>query len=657
MEKLLDGAWKHLADIRRATANIAEKEEEKAKDQMLHILKSVELELERTHAEHDHDIQQIIQRVEEEATERIHCAAAEMEEHIRELEVEIFRASCAKMEEEWSLRENALKEEFHSVLSAELERQHNNLSDEYEAALIEREMEMKSKQEELEYRKMKICETHQAELDDMRRKLDEVAEVIWKEANEAAMLKVSEGLEHAGNQCRCKDDEISKLREELSKLKALLNDKELDLRNSMKKLEDSEESFRDFANELNDRHRSKMEEISEDARALLHENDELHEAMRELESRNATLQDELKQVKSDYRSLKEEFLHQNDFISNINRERNDESHRNEGDLSIQNELKEQLKKKTSENQELSTMLEKQHKRIIELSLEVKDETLKSSKLSSDLESLQQKKKHLEEVFSSLEKKCADAMDNLQLVKQEKLKLSAEMEEKLNEKDNLLRENLLHHQKIVDTIKEESQSTIQSLKQSFYKQSISGDVGHASFEKLTSECNELRSRILMLQRENFRLESDLVDARDQVRFTTRTGSILQEESKHYDKDMQQVISENDAELQKLCDENTALKEMIKMMRNEMETVASKHDETPSGKINDESTQEESKGTLQKQVEQYRSYLNLLLRVETTSGYIPHRHRWRAAREEEICFLRKQYTELNHVIDKMRRENMR
>ncbi len=644
-----------MADIRRATANIAEKEEEKAKDQMLHILKSVELELERTHAEHEHDIQQIIQRVEDGAADRIQCMAAEMEERMRDVEVEIFKESCMKMEEEWFLRENALKEEFHSMLSTELDRQRNILADEYKAALKDREMEMKSKEEEFETREMQICETHQAELDDLRQKLEEVTSEIWKEADNAAMMKISEGLEHAKDQCRYKDDEIAILQMELSKVQALLEEKGIHLQNCMKKLEDSEASFRDFANELNDRHRSQMEEISDDARALLNENVEVHKLLRESESRNISLQDELKTLKSNYNSLKEEYLNQNVFIDNVNLERKEDSNRNEVQQSFQNGLKEQLRQKTSENQELSTMLDKQHKRIHELSLEIKDETLKSSKLRSDIVSLQQKEKQLQEACSSLEMKYMEAMDNVQSLKQEKLELTAEMEEKLKEKDNLLRENFLQHRQIVDTVKEESQSRIQSLKESFYKQSIAGDSGYASFEKLTSECTELRSKILMLQRENFRLECDLVDARDQVRLSTRSASILQEPPKHYDKDTQQIISERDSELQKISNENNALKEMIKMMRMEMETVAS-NDATTSENDNG-STHGLSTALLQKQVEQYRSYLNLLLRVESTSGNAPRRDRWRAAREEEISFLRRQLIEMNHAVDEMRQENIR
>ena len=646
MEKLIDGAWMHLAEIRRAAADAAQQEEAKSKEQMLQVLKSVEFELQKTQRENDCVIQDIIQRVESQAADQIECAKKEMNQKMSQLEDEIFQVAYSKMQEEWALREDNLKDEFHTIYSTELERQHTNLAAEFECIIREKDSEMKNRQEGMKSKLADIELSHRTQLDSMNEKMKQVAEEIWREANEAASEKVSKGLAMAEEQCQSKDGDIEMLLEDRAKLRELLQEKESCLQENIDNLNSVEKSFHKAAKEFNDRHQTEIAEFSEQAKFLMHENKNLQNAHNSLKSENDTLKGELVRFRSQHEALETAYCDQRDLLRSLDHDKKQSTSCISDALSCKQLLEHQLMDLKAENKELSATLQKQHRRIHELSLEHKKDALKASKLSTELESLQKKNKQLTNECSSIKKKYADDVENASALRRE-------MDSRLKQKDILLAETISQHRHTLGDIKEEAKSRIDALKESHYRQSLS-DADHSGFEKLTNECNNLRSRVLVLQRENFRLESDLVDAKELMRQSSLNRNHLHDVAKHRNKDSESEHTENEVQVQKINDENNALKEMINMMRREMETaVLNNADATDD----DDVPMQKSALVLEKQLVQCRSYLNLLLKVGDNIGHVSLRNQWRTSRDEEVAFLRLNYQEQNQVLDEMRQEILR
>jgi hypothetical protein len=137
-------------------------------------------------------------------------------------------------------------------------------------------------------------------------------------------------------------------------------------------------------------------------------------------------------------------------------------------------------------------------------------------------------------------------------------------------------------------------------------------------------------LLELQRSNYRLESDLMDA--------KRASQAKEDTLAADKSAANV---DQLQLQQ---ENHSLKQIITMMRKEMEQLS------PEDKSNnDEAVPSCYILALEHQLVQCRAYLDILLK--------PRDFRSRAGGEDELHFLRTRYRELHEVLDQVRDENLK
>jgi predicted nucleic acid-binding Zn-ribbon protein len=160
--------------------------------------------------------------------------------------------------------------------------------------------------------------------------------------------------------------------------------------------------------------------------------------------------------------------------------------------------------------------------------------------------------------------------------------------------------------------------------------LHGDQGEARRRSVadSNECHHLRSRMLELQRSNYRLESDLMDA--------KRASQAKEDTLAADKSALNV--------DQLQQENHSLKQIITMMRKEMEQLS------PEDKSNDDEAVPSSYIlALEHQLVQSRAYLDILLKSRD--------FRSRAGGEDELHFLRTRYRELHEVLDQVRDENLR
>ena len=79
LQQIICEKEKELAQIRQAAADAAQHQEEEARGHVLHVLESMELEMEHARQESEHAIKDAIQQVESDATANIERAKREME--------------------------------------------------------------------------------------------------------------------------------------------------------------------------------------------------------------------------------------------------------------------------------------------------------------------------------------------------------------------------------------------------------------------------------------------------------------------------------------------------------------------------------------------------------------------------------------------------
>ena len=139
-----------LAQMRKAAIDAAQHQ----------ALEMMKLEMEHAHQENELTMREAIQRVESEAVAGIESAKQEMEHHVQQREAEMFEAASLKMEEEWTSREEYLCKEFQTVLSTELKGQHDKLSNQYEAELIQKDNATKAYEDSKNYQLANIEENY-----------------------------------------------------------------------------------------------------------------------------------------------------------------------------------------------------------------------------------------------------------------------------------------------------------------------------------------------------------------------------------------------------------------------------------------------------------------------------------------------------------------
>lgn len=641
--QLISDKEQELLQLKLAAEDAAHRQEEEVREQMLQDLKAMEIEFERVQLENERVIKDEIQKVNNDAAARVETMQQQMESSIKYVEDETIRSTVLEMEREWVMREDNLKEKFRALLSDELEAQRDTLSKDFLSTLHQKDKELKRKEQTSELHLQQLQQDHQRDLVTMKRDLEALAEDIWKSATEqsdaVAEEKLSKVVTITEQECQTKDDQIAMLIEERSTLQTLVHERERQLQDSIHQLDEMESTLKDVASEVNARHNNEKSQLSDEIANLLNDYDQLRKAFHCVEYDNDSLKEEVVQLKLKLKSLEAKCSEQRNILNTLDN-RKDETNNRIGEISSCKQLFEaQLFDLKRENKELSSELEKRNARICELSIENKQLTEKSSTLSTTVDDLREKNHNLNSECSSLKRQFDDTAARVETLLREKRDYEKEVEKRIQQKDVLLNETLANHKRALETVRGRVDARSEPVVVHLHGNNTNGG-GNASrdvyssnthgSERLSRECNGLRSRVLELQRENHRMESELSGAR-QKRGPT---------------------SESDFDTKKLTAENNSLKQIIAMLRKEMENVSINNAE--SSDHDGDKVSQLSVSALEQQLIQCQLYLDLLLEAKSMDNRAAT---WRASTDEEVPFLRSKFQELHQVIDELRGENLR
>jgi chromosome segregation ATPase len=327
--------------------------------------------------------------------------------------------------------------------------------------------------------------------------------------------------------------------------------------------------------------------------------------MKEVRSENERLTEEVDHCKMTIRSLEIKYNDQKRLVDTVDVSRSESTSRI-NELKACNELLErQMMDLTSENKTLVAEKEKQRILITDLSSE-------NEKQSTTIGELRQTNERKTAKCNSLEQSLVESREQITSLEQEKKVHTVQTNHLIDTKERHHSELINVYEQKLAASKDEAATAIKSAQ---------NDVN-----ALSSECNNLRSRILQLQRDNFRLEHELMDAQQQKQ---RQGN--------FSDDTNAKLEGANHEAEKLREENKALKEVINMMRNEMESAVSEESRA-------EATDETA--LLERQLSLCRSYLDLLLNSSNK----------RLTKYDELSFLRTKNRELLSVIDELRHEGL-
>jgi hypothetical protein len=594
-----------LARIRQAAVDATLQQEEKAKSQLIQVIESMEIEMERTRRESEI----IIHQIREEAAASIKRAKTEARELILLKEEEMFAAARLKMEADWTQRENCMRDELNLVFTTELENQRTELILHYEAIIHDLNRNMKADEEKAAQNVNELNKEHQHQVKEMNAKIDEAAQIIWVEACQKisadAETIIFQRLKIAEEQCQARDEQISALLDDRCSMQKQMSEKEAliaDMTHNLKKMECEQSAF---ASDFSSQHAEEMTRIMEDMADLERANDHL-------ESEIHLMRSELSQSKLEYKSLENKCAEHKLSVKAVDSEKNRSESRIR-ELSALNQLLErELADATKEINDLTVNSEATSKKIDDLVLTNDENAKKVLNLTDRIGNLRTQNE-------GLERKHMLAVAQINALEQERRECKIIMDDRTKQSEKLLVE-------AIDSFKGS-----QSARTEPVVVHLHGNHGDSSTctnmnEKLSTECNNLRSRVLHLQRENFRLESEL----------TMTQS--------------RQLSEEDSEKcssQSLLREINNLKIIISAMRKDMENAA----ESNASEGNEKSLML-SHSILEQQLIQYRSYLDLLLMPR--EGAKDHVH---GVGGGECAFLRAKYRELHIATDELREENNR
>merc|ERR1719232_951415 len=548
-----------------------------------------------------------VQKVEGDARASIECAEKEMERALQLREDEIFIAATAKMEEEWMLRERRIRKEFKEKLSAELDGQHSKVASHYEAIIEGKDKAIEALETSTKHQLSEIKKHHQLQIEDMERNIVEVAEEVWKDACEkfgvAADEQISHSLAVADEHCNARDEEISMLHHERTELRKLASEKDSLLQDSVRELNKMENALEEVALEIHNRREEEVSKLSEEMIHLVRDNQRIKEAFRETNTGNELLKGELAQLKQKHNSLETQCSKQQEVVVAFDSEKQRLQSRAD-ELSARKQLLErQLSDSKEQNKELTTKSEILTTRLDELLLENDQMIDKNEQLSSSVDVLRQKN-------ADLERKHYEAIARVNALEQERREYSREMEDRIKQKDALLAGTL-------DSIKAGSKSRNEPVVVHLHGNSGESKNMSRDEERLSNECDNLQSKVIQLQRENFRLESDLMNKKQS--------------------------GKGNCSEKKLLKENKSLKTVISMMRKEMESIGP----VTSKEVGHDKSSLPPKLVLDLQLAQCQSYLDLLLDGRDLSSENPCGN--------EVLFLRSKYRELHRIADELREEN--
>ena len=594
-----------LARIRQAAVDATLQQEEEAKGQMLQVLESMEIEIERARKESENTIRQ----VEEEAAASIERARIEMNESILLKEEEIFVAARLKMENDWASRENHMRDDSAAILTTELENQRYELTSHYEAIIHDLNSTSKAEREKTTQNLNEFMTEHQYQIQEMRIKMDEMAKIIWDDACQKisadAETMISQRLKDAEDQCEARDEQISALLDDRCSMHKLISEKEAHIADITNDLIKMEYEMRAFASELSNQHTEEIARIRDEMADLIRVNEHM-------EAEIHLLRGELSQRTLEYKTVKDDYTEINMSVKSLDNEKNRSESRIR-ELAALNQLQERkLSDATKEVSDLTVKSEAARKRIDELVLTNDANAHKVINLTDRIGDLQTQN-------DSLERKHMHANAQINNLEQERREYKIVLDDRAKQSEKFLTEAL-------DSLKVSQVARSEPVVVHLHGNHGDSSTSANMHEKLSIECNNLRSKVIHLQRENFRLESELT--------MKRSMQLNEEDSKKGSSD-------------RLLHEVNSLKTIISAMRKEMECAA----ESNATEGNEKSMML-SHSILEQQLFQCRSYLDLLLLPREIANAHVH-----GVGGEECVFLRAKYRELHSFTDELRAENSR
>ncbi len=594
-----------LARIRQAAVDATLQQEEEVKGQLIQVLESVEIERERTRRESEN----IIRQIEEEAAASIKRERTDVRELILLKEEEIFVAARLKMEADWTQREDCMRDELNLVLTTELENQRTELILHYEAIIHDLNRTMKADEEKWAQNVNELIKEHQHQVKEMNTKIDEAAQIIWDEACEKisadAETMIFQRLKIGEEQCQVRDEQISALLDDMLSMHKQMTEKDAliaDMTHDLKKIECEQ---RAFASDFSNQHADEMTRIIEAMADLERVNDHL-------ESEIHLIRSELCQRKLEYKSIEDECAEHKLSVKSFDSEKNRSESRIR-ELSALNQLLErELADATKEINDLTVKSEATRNKIDDL---VRTNDVNAKKVLNLTDCIG----NLQTENEVLARKHMLAVAQINALEQERREYKIVMDDRTKQNEKLLAE-------AIDSFKGSHVARTEPVVVHLHGNHGDSSSSTNMNEKLSIECNNLRSRVLHLQRENFRLESELT--------MTRNRQLSEEGSKT-------CSSES------LLREINSLKTVISVMRKEMESAA----ESNASEGNEKSLML-SNSILEQQLIQYRSYLDILLMPR--EGAKDHVH---GVGGGECVFLRAKYRELHIATDELREENNR
>ena len=589
-----------LSQFMHAAADAAKSQLDEFKGHMSEVVSSMEREMEEMRRNHETTLNSAVGQVENEARVEIERIQREVYNEMKAFEDDTMKAAQLEIQNKCA----AMKES----LEAQYQAQRDDLTTECELILQE-------KDEEYQRHLQHVEQQHQLELqrqlETLQRQHDMEVEAlkneVWNAVNQEMAIEseqmikkvVSEGEE----KCRL-------LQHELECVHRQLQERDMQLQSTVDNMQELDDAFVDVAREVNARHQSEIDRLSEEMLMFERENSRL-------DGENAMIREEVLHLRSMCKATERKNLEQEEVIHRLEQRHTVTIHRSADSQSCKQLLEKQIEELKSENASLT----KAREQIFELTAENKEQASKVSALR------EQSAKYIDEIDNlkveckQLRRQYAEANELIDTLEKDERELAQEMQHRLRHKE----EQLQQLTEAVDAMAKKSEVKAEPV------------VVHLNDNNgrqiSNSECHHLRSRVLELQRMNYRLESDLAEAKRESQTRMRV--------------VQDTDNKDSASIHQLREESNALKQIISSMRSEMEKMLP----PTNGSENEEGMSSSYILALEQQLVQCRAYLDILLKsrgVDRKSG---------DDNDDELYFLRSRYQELHEILDQVREENFR
>ena len=591
-----------LTEFMIAAADAAKRQQLEYKDQVHELVTAMEREMCVMQEKHESMIHAI--KLEHENT--LQNAIKKMQQS-----KQIFEDETARLVEVEIERRCAVIEE---TLEAQYQSQRDKLVKGFEQILQEKDEEMQRHIESVNYQTQidiqfhleELKRRHQLEIDEMKKEIcDAMNQEMAAESDHVIFKVVSE----AKRQCNSLQDEVNCLH-------GKLQNKEIQLKEITEKMAELDHTFIDVAREVHARHHSEIATLSEEKLAIMHENEKLDKRLDQTKVDNAFLKEKFIQLQTKCRSFELKSVEQEDTIHALDKSKTLSMHELSGLQSCNQLLQDQINDLKSHNSSLTKAAEQKAVAVLELMVEKKQCISSATDLKAQVATKNDLINKLQSECSSLKRRYIDANKRADTLQQEKHWYKHVMDCKLQQKEARI-EQLTE---ALDTMSKGSMN-----KQEPVVVHLHGNNSQRPTVDATNECHHLRSRLRELQRSNYSLEIDLMEAKRQAREQLEYGNI-----------------KDDLNSQQLHLENHSLKKIVTMMRKEMEEAC------PNEGSESEHVSPSYMLSIEQQLVQSRAYLDILLKSRVVGT---------DSRDDELSFLRLRYRELQEMLDQVREDNLR